>query len=135
MNHSLFEVITGGQPWSERYTYAPAVRAGQLFFISGTTATDENRQIVGVGDIAEQTRYIYEKFERLLNSVGATCSDIVQTVDYITTTDNYRKTAEIRRQLFPGAKTTATGVIVAGLLRPDALIEISAIAVLPEHAS
>ena len=134
MNHPAFEVITGGQPWSERYTYAPAVRAGNLLFISGTTASDENRQIVGVGDIAAQTRYIYEKFERLLNSAGATCADIVQTVDYITTTENYSATAAIRRELFPGAKTTASGVVVAGLLRADALIEISAIAVLPEVA-
>jgi len=127
-----FEVITADQPWSDRYTYAPAVRVGNLFFISGTTATDENREIVGPGDIAAQCRYIYQKFEVLLNSVGATCSDIVQTVDYLTTTENYRATAEVRRELFPGAKTTATGVIVAGLLREDALIEISAIAVLPE---
>jgi len=58
----------------------------------------------------------------------------VQTVDYITTTENYKATAAIRRELFPGAATTATGVIVAGLLRPDALIEISAIAVLPDGA-
>ena len=131
MSNPAFEVVTGGQQWSDRYTYSPAVRVGNLFFISGTTATDENRNIVGVGDIAAQTRYIYEKFERLLNSVGASCADIVQTVDYITTTENYRATAAIRRELFPGARTTATGVIVAGLLREDALVEISAIAVLP----
>lgn len=134
MTHSAFEVITGGLPWSDRYTYAPAIRTGNLLFISGTTASDENRQIVGVGDIAEQTRYIYVKFEKLLNAVGATCADIAQSVDYITTTENYSATAAVRRELFPGAKTTASGIIVAGLLRPDALIEISAIAVIPEEA-
>ena len=134
MTHAAFEVITGGQPWSDRYTYAPAIRTGNLLFISGTTASDENRQIVGVDDIAAQTRYIYEKFEKLLNAVGATCADIVQSVDYITTTENYSATAAVRRELFPGAKTTASGIIVAGLLRPDALIEISAIAVIPEEA-
>jgi len=135
MTDSAFEVVTGGQRWSERYTYSPAVRVGNLLFISGTTATNENREIVGVGEIAAQTRYIYEKFEKLLNAVGASCADIIQTVDYITTTENYSATAAIRRELFPGAKTTATGVIVAGLLRDEALIEISAIAVLPEGAA
>ena len=44
----------------------PAVRAGNLLFISGMTAGDKRGQIVGPGDIAAQTRYIFEKLARLL---------------------------------------------------------------------
>jgi enamine deaminase RidA (YjgF/YER057c/UK114 family) len=55
----------------------------------------------------------------------------VQTTDYISTTENYRKTADVRREFFKGPFPTATGVIVKGLLREGALIEISAVAVLP----
>ena len=52
--------------------------------------------------------------------------------EYIVTTENYRGTADVRRAVFRPPYPTATGVIVAGLLRPGALIEISAVAVLPE---
>jgi aminoacrylate peracid reductase len=126
-----YTVVTGNRPWPARYTFSPAVRVGNLLFISGTTATDENSQIVGRGDMAAQTRQIFRKFERLLAAVGASCDNIVQTVDYIVTTENYRATADVRREFFKHAFPTATGVIVAGLLREGALIEISAIAVIP----
>ena len=53
-----------------------------------------------------------------------------KTVDYIVTTDGYRETAEVRREMFPRGFPAATGVVVKGLLRPGALIEIDAIAVL-----
>ncbi len=117
---------------SERLTFSPALRAGNLLFISGTTAVDEEGRIVGPGDIAAQTRYIYEKFGSLLASIGAGFEHIVQTTEYITTTENYRRTADIRREIFRPPFPTATGVIVKGLLRDGALIEISAVAVLPE---
>ncbi len=127
----LYEIVTGGNPWPDRYTFSPATRVGNLLFISGTTATDENMRLVGAGDIVAQTRYIYQKFEALLRSVGASCENIVATTEYITTIENYRKTAEVRRTVFRGRFPAATGVVVAGLLREGALIEISAIAVLP----
>jgi enamine deaminase RidA (YjgF/YER057c/UK114 family) len=126
-----FEVITGPTPWPERYTFSPAVRAGNLLFLSGATATDERGQVVAPGDIVEQTRVIFRKFERLLEAAGGGLEHIVQTTDYITTTENYARTADVRRELFKGRYPTAAGVIVKGLLREGALIEISAVAVLP----
>ncbi len=129
---SVYEVISGSSPWPERLTYSPAVKIGNLLFISGTTASDEQGEIVGKGDIAAQTRYIFEKFGRLLKAAGAGFEHVVQTTEYITTTENYRDTAQVRREVFKGPYPTATGVIVKGLLRPEALIEISAVAVLPD---
>ncbi|HUA52369.1 MAG TPA: RidA family protein [Candidatus Sulfotelmatobacter sp.] len=123
------EAITPGR-WPERITFSPAVRAGNLLFISGTTATDENRRIVGVGDIVAQTRHIFRKFETILAAAGATFDNIVETTDYFLTLEDYDKTAEVRRAVFRAPYPAATGVQVAGLIRPDALIEIKAIAVL-----
>jgi aminoacrylate peracid reductase len=125
------ELITGGASWPERYTFSPAIRAGNLLFISGTTAVDERGQLVGPGDIVVQTRYIYQKFAPLLAAAGAGFEHVVQTTEYITTTDNYRATAAVRREFFRAPYPAATGVIVKGLLREGALIEISAVAVLP----
>jgi len=124
------EVIAAGGAWPERYTYCPALRVGNTLYISGTTGTDDAGVITAPGDIVEQTRQIFRKFERLLNAAGGSCADIVQTTDYITTTERYRETAAVRREFLKGAQPTATGVIVAGLLRQHALIEINAVAVL-----
>ncbi|WP_431285083.1 RidA family protein [Humitalea sp. 24SJ18S-53] len=126
--------ITGGKPWSDRYTYWPARRAGNLLFISGTTGTDDAGNITAPGDIVEQTRQVFRKWAPLLEEAGCTFDDIVQTVDHFTTTENYRGTAAVRREFFKRGMPTSTGVLVSGLLRPDALIEIHAIAVIPDAA-
>jgi enamine deaminase RidA (YjgF/YER057c/UK114 family) len=124
------EIVTGDRPWPSRYTYAPALRVGNTVFLSGTTATDEAGTLVGPGDIVAQTRQIFRTFERLLNAAGGSCEDLVETTDYITTTENYKRTADVRREFLKSARPASTGVIVAGLLREGALIEISAVAVL-----
>ena len=126
-----FEAITGPGPWPARYTFSPAVRAGNLLLISGTTATDERGELVAPGDIVEQTRVILGKFRRLLQAAGGGMEHIVQTTEYVTTTERYPETAAVRREFFRPPYPTATGVIVAGLLRQGAVIEISAVAVLP----
>ena len=125
------EVINPGFPGFDRFTFSPGVvKEGKMLFISGITATDDHGNIVGKGDICAQTRVIFEAIDKILKAAGATFDDVVKTVDYITTTENYRATAEIRREFFKKDFPAATGVIVAGLLRPDALIEIDAIAVI-----
>lgn len=123
-------------PGWERYgrlTFAPAVRKGNLLFISGMDAAQVDPttgKAVIKGDIVEQTRVIYEKIKAVLEEAGASFDDVVRTMDYITTTENYRGTAEVRRQYFGESFSAATGVIVEGLVHKGALIEIDAVAVL-----
>ena len=124
------ESIDPGWRRYARYTFPPAVRRGNMLFLSGLTAVDDEGNLVGGNDIAAQARYIYARVAEILEAAGGTVADIVQTTDYITTTEGYRETAEVRREVFGDRFPAATGVIVAGLLRPGALIEISAIAVL-----
>ena len=120
----------GGRTWSDRYTYVPALRVGNMVWLSGTTGTGDDNKISAPGNIAEQTRQIFRKFEALLNELGGSCDDIVATTDFFTTHENYRETAAVRREFFKTARPTSTGVLVAGLIREHALIEISAVAVL-----
>jgi aminoacrylate peracid reductase len=127
------KTITAGA-WPAKYTFVPAVRVGNTLYISGTTGTDENGVITAPGDIVGQTRQIFRKFQALLEAAGGSCDDIVATTDYVTTTENYNRTGAVRREFFRNGFPTATGVIVAGLLRPEALIEISAVAVLSDSA-
>ena len=127
---AMYDIIKVG-PWPDKMTFSPAVRAGNLLFISGTTAVDENHNVVGKGDIVAQTRFIFEKFRRLLEKAGASFDNIVETTEYFLTLDDYKRTADVRREFFKGPPyPAATGVLVAGLIRKDALIEIKATAIL-----
>jgi len=127
MNPNIESILpAGANPAS---TFSPAVRAGDFIFVSGMTAMDENRQIVGVGDIAEQARFIYSKIAKVLEAAGADLGHVVETVDYVTTFEGYNKTAAVRREVFgDGPFPAATGVKVSELVRPAALIEIRAVA-------
>ncbi len=123
------ETINPGWEHVRRQTFAPAVKRGNMLFISGMTATDDEGKLVG-SDLEAQTRQIFTKMGKVLEAAGASYDDIVMTTDYITTTDGYRATADVRRDFFKNGFPASTGIIVAGLLRPGALIEIDAIAML-----
>ena len=104
-----------------------------MVFLAGTTTTDEKGRIVGVGDIVEQTRQIFRKFEAVLSLAGGSIQNIVDTTDYVLSLEDYAETAQARRDIFKGPPwPAATGVVVKGLVRPDALIELKGIAVLEE---
>ncbi|WJR80208.1 RidA family protein [Bradyrhizobium sp. NP1] len=126
---ATYQPIFPNDKWPARYTFSPAVRVGNLIFLSGTTGTDDAGNIVGPGDIVAQTRRIFEKFELILKSAGASLANIVETTDYFLSLEDYNKTAALRRELFKGPPwPAATGVVVSGLIREGALIEIKGIA-------
>lgn len=126
-----FTAVTPASGWNPRYTFSAGVRAGNLLFISGMTAANEQGELVGEGDIVRQTEYIFEKMGHVLAAAGASFDNIVETTEYFLTLDGYARTAGVRRRVFGDAPyPAATGVLVAGLIRPGALIEIKAIAVL-----
>ncbi|OZI38084.1 RidA family protein [Bordetella genomosp. 10] len=132
MHPNIEPIIPAGS--SPKSTFSPAVRAGGFIYVSGMTAMDENRQIVGEGDIAAQARFIYTKIAKVLAAAGADMGHVVETVDYVTTFEGYEKTAGVRREVFGnGPFPAATGVKVSELVRPAALIEIRAIAYLGER--
>jgi aminoacrylate peracid reductase len=116
-------------PLPGKATFSGAVRAGDFLLVSGLTATDAQRRVVGA-TLAEQARFIYGKLGHILGQAGAGFADVVETVDYVTTFEGYEDTAEVRREVFgaAGPFPAATGVRVVELVRPGALIEIRAIA-------
>ncbi len=129
----IYEAVIPPGGWSDRFTFSPGVRVGNLLYISGMTSADEKGTLVGAGDIVRQTEYIFEKMGRILAAAGAGFSNVVETTDYYLTLEGYAQTAAVRKKVFGGPPyPAATGVQVAGLIRPGALIEIKAVAVLGE---
>src|SRR5438552_2404962 len=58
--------------------FADAVIAGKTLYVSGLVATDGQGNIVGAGDVVEQTRQIFRNLRRILETAGATPSDVAQ---------------------------------------------------------
>jgi enamine deaminase RidA (YjgF/YER057c/UK114 family) len=128
---TIYEPLVPNSNWPKSFTFSPGVRVGNLIFLSGTTATDEKGRMVGKGDIVAQTRQIFRKFAAVLEVAGGSLANIVETTDYVLSLEDYQRTAEIRREMLNGPPwPAATGVVVSGLVRADALIEIKGIAVL-----
>ena len=118
-----------------RATFSTAIARDGWLFVSGLTAWIPGVGVERPGDIVHQTHVIFERLGEVLRRAGCDFKDVVATREYITTTDRYRETADIRRQYFPEPFPAATGVIVAGLLRPGVVIEIEAIAALSEKGT
>jgi enamine deaminase RidA (YjgF/YER057c/UK114 family) len=125
---SAREAINPG--WNyDRLTYSPAIRTGNTIYLSGFTSVDEFGDLVGRGDIVAQARYIYEKIGKVLAAAGASFDDVVLTREYVTTLEGYREVGHVRREVLKEPFPAATGVVVAGLVREHALIEVEAVAV------
>lgn len=130
-----FAAVTPASGWHPKFTYSAATRVGDLIFVSGMTAADDKGRLVGEGDLVRQTEYIYEKMARILDAAGCSLADVVETTEYFLSLTDYENTAAVRRKAFGDAPwPAATGVMVAGLIRPGALIEIKAIALAPSNA-
>jgi len=126
-------IIPKGWEIYEHLTFAPAVRRGNMLYISGTDATEidlQNGKLVIRGDIVQQYRTIYEKMKVILEAAGATFDDIVWTCDYIKTKEGYKGTADVRREYFGSSFPASTGIVVQDLLSKNALVEMDAIAML-----
>jgi 2-iminobutanoate/2-iminopropanoate deaminase len=135
MGGNVVHVDPAKFPWLDisRYTFAMAVESQGIVYLSGQTAgaydSDEGR-VVCKGGLVEQTRLIYEKLGVVLEAAGLGFHNVVKTVDYLdpVALPDYRQTAAVRREYLRGP-VASTGVCVQRLLRRDALIEISAVAV------
>ena len=73
----IFEAVIPPGGWSDRFTFSPGVRVGNLLYISGMTLADEKGNLVGAGDIVRQTEYIFELTGRILAAAGADFSKAV----------------------------------------------------------
>jgi enamine deaminase RidA (YjgF/YER057c/UK114 family) len=121
-----------GAPPAFRPYYSNAVRvtAGDLLFISGQVAWDAGGQVVGVGDGPRQARQAFDNVGLVLAAHGATWGDIVRIVVYVTGWDWFEELATLRTELFPIDGPASAIIGVAGLVQPELMIEVEAVAVL-----
>ena len=108
--------------------YSPAIRAGQLLFVSGQVAIDPATGNMISGGIADQTRRALDNVGELLLAAGRSFGDVARTTVYLADMNDFAAMNEVYGEYFAEPYPARATVQVARLPK-DARVEIDVIAV------
>lgn len=106
-----------------------------MLFISGTASVDEDGESIHPGDVKAQTRRTFSNIKALLESEGADWHDVVRTTCYLADFRTYDEFNEVRNAFYQEERLDpfpASTCIEARICRPELLVEIEAIAMVPK---
>lgn len=111
--------------------FSPGVQVGDLLYVSGQVAQDGEGNTVGIGDAGAQTRQIMSRIQTIVEAAGATMQDVVKITTFIVNIDDYPAFSQVRSETFPTEPPASSTVVVAGLVRPEFLVEVEAVVRVP----
>jgi reactive intermediate/imine deaminase len=112
--------------------YTDAVSFGKLLFVSGRVGIDPKSQTVP-DDVVDQARLAFADIGRILDAAGASFADVLKVTVFLTDINDRPKINPVRREFFGEHRPASTLVEVSRLVRPEAKVEIEAIAGIPEQ--
>ncbi|MFI7411979.1 RidA family protein [Streptomyces sp. NPDC049627] len=112
-----------------QYTHV-VLGTGRFVAVSGQLPLDGDGRLVGEGDPATQARQVFENLKRCLAAAGATFDDVVKLTYFVTDMTHMPAIREARAEHIPDDRLPAASAVqVAGLVRPEFLMEVEAFAV------
>jgi enamine deaminase RidA (YjgF/YER057c/UK114 family) len=119
--------IPSHSPYAPTIGFSAAVRAGNFIHVAGTTAVNQENEIVGGDDPAAQMREVLRKIEEALGEAGATLEHVVRTRIYLTDAADWEAVGRVHGEAFATIRPAAS-MLVTGLLDPRMRVEVEAIA-------
>jgi enamine deaminase RidA (YjgF/YER057c/UK114 family) len=120
------ERISSGAKWEPIVGYSRAVKVGNRIYVTGTTAIDDNGELVGSGDAYEQAKQCIRNIEQALNRLGAGLEHVVRTRIFVTDISRWEEFGRAHGEFFRDIMPATTMVEVSRLIDPQMLIEIEA---------
>jgi 2-iminobutanoate/2-iminopropanoate deaminase len=114
--------------------YSHAVVAGNFMFISGQVALDEREKIVG-SDIETQTEQVMKNLQKILEAENATFNNIVKICVNLVNLGDRPGFHKVRKKYFKDNLPASTLVMVNSLIDKELLVEVEAVAYLPQAKS
>ena len=121
--------LNPGWPWIEKIRVTPGIQVGETVYTSGQVALSADGEIIGPGDVAVQTRAVFDNLRAVLAEAGATMDDVVKILVFLIDMKDFQVFSRIRAETFPNKVPASSVVGAPAFAHSDLLIEIEAIAV------
>ena len=117
---------------ADNKAYSYGVLDGDTLHVSGMVAFAPDGSYVGEGDITAQATQVFDNLRAVVVEAGGTLEDVVSTTTYLASADYAGAVGEVRKTYFTGDVPPTSTVVVAPMAREQFMVEVSAIARIPE---